>query len=249
MYVFGRRARAGRACICVAQRHEREHEERKRAPLWTSRALRRPKRSPASSSFPFLRFLPFGEAGIAVSKAAARKSKTKVSFFSLEGPGYGTATIHSLPSLPTPFFSYHHPLRHRLLLSPLFYSYHFLLLLLFLPPPTPFRVRCITSGPRPPFSLPLSFSLLLYALAFVSKNSYLLISTRILSSSRRPDSPACEMRRKSREDFAQKRIGILGGKRRVEASDVNDLEDMLRFSRRSQALGSSFRFLLRINVA
>lgn len=70
--------------------------------------------------FPFLRFLPFGEAGIAVSKAAARKSKTKVSFFSLEGPGYGTATIHSLPSLPTPFFSYHHPLRHRLLLSPPF---------------------------------------------------------------------------------------------------------------------------------
>lgn len=35
----------------------------------------------------------------------------------------------------------------------------------------------------------------------------------------------------------------------AEASDVNDLEDMLRFSRRSQALASSFRFLLRINVA
>lgn len=53
------------------------------------------KRSPASSSFPFLRSLR--GPGIAVSKAAARMSKTKVSFFSLEGPGYRRATaIHFL---------------------------------------------------------------------------------------------------------------------------------------------------------
>lgn len=81
------------------------------------------KRSPASSSFPFLRSLR--GPGIAVSKAAARMSKTKVSFFSLEGPGYRRAT--TIHFLLFPFSSSRYLSRHRLPLSlSVLFSLHFL---------------------------------------------------------------------------------------------------------------------------
>lgn len=93
-----------------------------------------------------------GGADIASSKAAARKSKTKVSFFSLEG--YETATIHPavypfIPQFsPTPFITVSSRQR------------------------SPLRSICYLR-----WSYHLSF-------AFVSKDLYLLISSRIPSFSR-----------------------------------------------------------------
>lgn len=107
----------------------------------------------ASSSFPFLRsLLPFRGTGIyiciPVSKAADRKSKTKVSFFSLGGRSWDTFLF---PPLSTPFFR-----RHRLLLSLPFpiptiscHSCH----------PQPFSMFDVLPLALPPSSLSLSLPL------------------------------------------------------------------------------------------
>lgn len=91
---------------------------------------------------------------------------------------------------------------------PFSYSYHFLP---FLPSPTLFHVRCITSGPTTFLSLSLSLRLFISLSAFVSKNSCLLISPGILSFSERPDSRSTRDEKEiEREDFpSRKRAGIL----------------------------------------
>ena len=169
-------------------------------------------------------FYPSEKPGIAVSKAAARKSKTKVSFFSLEGPGYGTATIHSLPSLPTPFFSYYDSLLPSSSSSPFppfsTLSHRVLLLLLFLPP-TLFPCSMYYLYPTHCY-LPLSLSLSLSLSLFFSLSASLLsgfclkelvlahFDRSILSFSRRPDSCTRDEKEIERGGLSTvRRIGIL----------------------------------------
>lgn len=122
----------------------------------------------------FVLYYPFEEQVyiyicIPVSKAADRKSKTKVSFFSLGGRSWDTFLF---PPLSTPFFR-----RHRLLLS--------------LPFPIP-TISCHSCHPQPfsmfdvlPLALPSSsLSLSLSASSFL----YRLLSQRTRACSFRPES-------------------------------------------------------------
>lgn len=114
------------------------HDEntRTRDSLWTSRASRRLKSYHVFFFFPVPSRSLRGP-GIAVSKAAARKSKTKVSFFLSEGSGYA--------ALYTPV-----PLPLSLLATPfvIFRSVSFkLLATTSLVVDSPARSTCITSGP------------------------------------------------------------------------------------------------------
>ena len=106
---------------------------------------------------------------IPVSKAADRKSKTKVSFFSLGGRSWDTFLF---PPLSTPFFR-----RHRLLLSLPFpiptISYHSC-------HPQPFSMFDVLPLALPPSSLSLSLS--------ASSFLYRLLSQRTRACSFRPES-------------------------------------------------------------
>lgn len=224
MYVFGK-AGACRtsACICVAAEIRKRRRETERGLLCGLQGPRGGRRDHRRLLlFRSFVFYPSEKPGIAVSKAAARKSKTKVSFFSLEGPGYGTATIHSLPSLPTPFFSYYHSLLPSSSSSPFppfstapavscccccFYR----------PPPTLFPCSmyylCPTHCYLPlVLSLSLSFSLSASLLSgFCLKELVLAHFDRsILSFSRRPNSCTRDEKEIERGGLSTEgRIGIL----------------------------------------
>ena len=156
--------------LCSSRDTEEKTRNGERAPLWTSRASRRPKRSPASSSFPFLRSLPFGESRY--SRQQGRGPKVKDQSFLLFIRGSWLRNCHDtfspvssypflfLLPLATPFvivFSF----------SSLFYTAPAVscCCCCFYRPQPFFHVRCITSAlPTATFLSPSLFSSLVLSL-------------------------------------------------------------------------------------
>lgn len=172
------------------------------------------------------------EAGIAVSKAAARKSKTKVSFFLSEGPGYGSHTRYIPLSLypflfllPTPSSSSSSPFR----LSPALSA-------------SCYRIPAIPDSPPGsmyylwpchrlplllslPISLSLSLCLILWRLLFQRTRTCSFCPGSFLSFGGRTD-PRSRRRKSKRELFSDTGMDPRGRERTPLVHDVNDPERM-----------------------